>query len=145
MATRFHMYRSQRIIEVTTESGKSIKGTPNHPLLRVQNEEGRLVSAWCRLDRFKVGDRVAVVTEFPCTIREFVRTNFVPIERHKFGPKFNARLPNRLTPQLAALCGYILGDGWISNDSNRFGFVVAEPELDIMPTLLSVVKEVFRI
>src|SRR5437899_1899800 len=48
-----------------------------------------------------------------------------------------------MTPQLAAFCGYVLGDGWISNDSQRFGFVVAEPELDIMPMLLSVVKEVF--
>src|SRR5438093_213311 len=48
-----------------------------------------------------------------------------------------------MTPQLAAFCGYVLGDGWISNDSQRFGFVVAEPELDIMPILLTVVKEVF--
>ena len=143
MATKFHMYRSHRIVEILTESGKSIKGTPNHPLLRVRNENGRMVRSWYRLDRFKVGDRVAVVTGFPCTIREFVRTNFVAVERHKFGPKFNARLPDRMTPQLAAFCGYVLGDGWISNDSQRFGFVVAEPELDIMPMLLSVVKEVF--
>src|SRR5207245_9171739 len=112
IATKFQTYRSHRIVETSTDSGKSIKGTPNRPLLRVRNENGRMVRSWYRLDRFKVGDRVAVVTGFPCTIREFVRTNFVAVERHKFGPKFNARLPDRMTPQLAAFCAYVLGDGW---------------------------------
>lgn len=142
-AERFHVYRGQPIVEIVTESGKSIKGTPNHPLLQVRNEGGKLLKEWCRLDGFKEGDRVAVVTGFPCTIKEYLETKFAPIKRPKYGPKFAGKLPGTMTPRLAAFCGYVLGDGWVNKDGYRFGFVVAEPEIDILPQLLSMVEELF--
>ncbi|NYZ79736.1 hypothetical protein H0N95_00625, partial [Candidatus Micrarchaeota archaeon] len=50
-ATIFHAYRNQPVMEIITESGKSIKGTYNHPLLTVKNRE----RTWKRLDEMKAG------------------------------------------------------------------------------------------
>jgi DNA replicative helicase MCM subunit Mcm2 (Cdc46/Mcm family) len=144
-ATRFHMYRKQPVMEIVTESGKSIKGTLNHPLLRLRNEDGRLVREWCRLDDFKVGDRVVTVTGFPCTITRYLETGFKNSPPSKFGPRFRGKLPTRMTPELAALCGYMLGGGWVDRDGYGSGFVVAEPEADVLPKLLGMVGKLFGI
>jgi DNA replicative helicase MCM subunit Mcm2 (Cdc46/Mcm family) len=144
-ATRFHKYEEQPVMEIVTESGKSIRGTHNHPLLRLRNEDGRLVKEWCRLDNFKVGDRVVTVTGFPCTVRGYVKTGFRPLTPPKYGPRFGGTLPERMTPDLAALCGYMLGDGWVDEDGYGAGFVVAEPEVDVLPRLLQLVRGLFGI
>jgi replicative DNA helicase Mcm len=140
IATRFHIYRNQPILELITESGKSIKGTYNHPLLVICRQNARLERHWKRLDEIRLGDKVAVVTGFPCTVRACVDTGFVPQER-RFGPKFKGRLPNKLTPELAALLGYMTGDGWVQR--YRIGFQVVETERDILPWLRGLVSDLF--
>jgi replicative DNA helicase Mcm len=141
-ATQFHAYMSQPIIEIVTESGKSIKGTYNHPLLAVRNEHGRIVREWRRLDEFKMGDRVAVVTGFPCTKTDYVDTGF-EMQSRRFGPRFKGRLPSKVTPELGCLLGYMLGDGWVQR--YRAAFLVSEPEYDLLPKLLSITKKLFGI
>jgi len=145
LATTFHIYKDQPIIEVVTESGKSIKGTYNHPLLTVRSENGLLKREWRRLDELRVGDKLAVVTGFPCTITAYLDTGFAPIKRSRFGPKFHGKLPEKMTPDLAAFCGYMLGDGWVCKDGYRFGFAVAQTDIDILPRLLSYIEELFGI
>lgn len=138
--TRFHIYLNQPILEVVTESGKSIKGTYNHPLLVVSKEEGKLVRRWKRLDEIRIGDRLAVVTGFPCEITAYIKTGFVPQFR-RLGPKFRGNLPSRLTPELAALLGYLTGDGWVTR--YRVGFQVVEDERDLLPTLSRIAAQQF--
>jgi DNA replicative helicase MCM subunit Mcm2 (Cdc46/Mcm family) len=140
VATRFHIYPKQPILEVVTESGKSVKGTYNHPLLVVTKEKGAPRRRWKRLDEVELGDRVAVVTGFPCTIRAWLDTGFAPQQR-TYEPKFRGRVPAKLTPKLAALLGYMTGDGWIQR--YRIGFHVADTERDILPTLRRLVSELF--
>lgn len=140
LATRFHVYHKQPILEVVTESGKSIKGTYNHPLFVVSKENGILKRHWKRLDEIKRGDRVAVVTGFPCTIRAWVDTGFAPQQR-RLGPKFKGKLPRRLCPRLAAFLGYMTGDGWVQR--YRLGFQVAETESDLLPQLCRITSELF--
>ncbi len=142
-ATVFHHYQNQRVMEVITESGKSIKGTPNHPLLTLRNDSGKLMTEWKRLDELKIGDRLKVVTGFPCTIKAYLKTSFTPITRSNFGPKFKAKLPEELTPDLASFFGYMIGDGWVGKDGYRFGFVVAETDIDILQELVRLVKGLF--
>ena len=142
VATRFHSYRNQPIIEIITESGKSIKGTRNHPLLAVDKQNGDELRTWRRLDQFKIGDKVAVVTGFPCTIKDYVETQFKPQTR-RLGPRFRGKLPTKMTPDLGALVGYMLGDGWVQR--YRTGFLVAQPEIDILPRLLSTSERLFGI
>jgi lon-related putative ATP-dependent protease len=163
-ATVFHSYKNQPIIEVITESGKSIKGTPNHPLLTVTKKYVgkrkiahvktkkeievdwyRPSQEWKRLDEIKVGDRVAVVSGVRCTISRYIETNFAPVKRNRYGPKFHGKLPRRVTPALGSLFGYIIGDGWVDSNRERIGFVVAHDEEDILPQLISFVKESFGI
>ncbi|MBI1973854.1 ATP-binding protein [Candidatus Micrarchaeota archaeon] len=139
-ATVFHSYRQQPVIEVITESGKSIKGTHNHPLLSIRNDDGRLIREWKSLDEMKIGDRLAVATSIPCTITAPVPTNFAPSKR-KYGPKFKGKLPMHVTDELAALMGYIIGDGWIRK--YRTEFVVAEQEQDILPKLEKMCRHLF--
>jgi DNA replicative helicase MCM subunit Mcm2 (Cdc46/Mcm family) len=144
-ATVFHHYSSQPVMEVITESGKSIKGTPNHPLLRLRNDEGRPVREWCRLDRLRVGDRLVTVTRFPCTIKEYVKTGFAPLEPPRSGPRFKGKLPEFMSPELASLCGYMLGEGWVDRDGHGLGFVVPQEEIDVLSRLLELVRSLFGI
>lgn len=140
MATVFHYYRYQPVIEVITESGKSIKGTPNHPLLCVSNKNGKILREWKRLDMFRVGDKVAAVTSIPCTITNPILTNFKPTY-HTYGPKFKGVLPKFVTEELGAFLGYLVGDGWVQK--TRVDFVVSEQEIDILPKLLKLTKKLF--
>jgi DNA replicative helicase MCM subunit Mcm2 (Cdc46/Mcm family) len=140
IATRFHVYHKQPILEVVTESGKSIKGTYNHPLLTLEKRHGRLIRRWKRLDEIKPGDRLMVVTSLPCSIRGYVETGFAP-RRKRLGFKFKGKLPKKLTPELGALLGYLTGDGWVQR--YRVGFTVAETERDLLPILCRITQRQF--
>ncbi|MFA4819759.1 MAG: LAGLIDADG family homing endonuclease, partial [Candidatus Aenigmatarchaeota archaeon] len=141
VAKVFHFYKNQPVIEVITESGKSIKGTYNHPLMCLRREGG-IVREWKRLDEIKIGDRLAVVTSIPCTITKEVGTNFKPVPR-KYGPKFKGKLPKVCDENLAAFMGYILGDGCVGK--YEVGFLVAESEIDILGKLLDISEGLFSI
>src|SRR5208282_2032524 len=141
-ATRYHVYRRQPVLEVITETGKSIKGTYNHPLLTLTKVQNKLVREWHRLDELRIGDRLATITGFPCTITAYVPTGF-KAQKRRLGPRFRGKLPDRVNPELAAFLGYMVGDGWVQK--YRLGFVVAEPELDILPKLLSIAHRLFKI
>jgi DNA replicative helicase MCM subunit Mcm2 (Cdc46/Mcm family) len=142
LATTFHVYKDQLVMEVITESGKSIKGTCNHPLMVVYKENGFMKREWRRLDELKIGDRLAVVTGFQCTITEYKETLFSPVKRSLLG-QVHCKLPSKMTPELAAFCGYILGDGWVYRDGYRFGFVVAQADEDLLQHLLIQLKDLF--
>src|SRR5436309_360848 len=105
VATRFHVYRNQPTIEIVTETGKSIRGTYNHPLLAVD-------------------------------------TGFRPLP-YNLGPKFRGRLPEKVTPDLGAFLGYLLGDGWVQR--YRVGFLVAEGEKDLLEPLCANAEKLFGI
>jgi len=142
LATRFHIYRQQPILEVITESGKSIKGTHNHPLLVVGEDDGRPVKLWKRLDELKVGDRIAAVTGFPCTIIKYQRTSF-KVFQPRLGPRFRGRLPSVVDKDLAGYLGYLLGDGFV--DKYSAVATVAETEIDILPKLQAMVSRLFDV
>ena len=145
----YHAYEKQPTIEVITESGKSIKGTHNHPILVVNNKEEPAGSAglgvWKRLDEIHEGDRVVVVSGVRCTIRKYVKTGFSTVKRNAFGPKFRGKLPLKVTPSLGAFFGYMIGDGWVDANRERLGFVVSDDEKDILPELLSFVHDNFAV
>ncbi|MBI3860058.1 MAG: ATP-binding protein [Thaumarchaeota archaeon] len=142
IASTFHLYRNQPVMEVVTESGKSIKGTHNHPLLTLRNVNGRVSRVWTTLDRLKVGDRIASTTFIPCTITQQVSTGFEMIP-HGYGPRFKGRLPMTLDVNLAELLGYVLGDGFV--DDYSVVMSIAEPEIDILPKLSNIAKTLFGI
>jgi len=141
-ATTFFCYKQKKVMEIITESGKSIKGTHDHPLLCISKEKGKLKRSWKRLDEFKINDKVATITAIPCTIKSFVPTNFKETD-YTYGPKFKGTLPKETTPQLAALLGYMLGDGWVREKEAYI--VVADTEKDILQPLIEMIKKLFSI
>jgi ATP-dependent 26S proteasome regulatory subunit/intein/homing endonuclease len=158
-ATVFHKYEEQPTIEIITETGKSIKGTPNHPLLMGIKKPWRKMSVkdpitkkmhevmlnrleeeWRRLDEIKVGDRVRVVTSYPCYKESLVKTGFKTNSTN-----FKGRLPKEVTPELAALFGYIIGDGSVARDGYSVGCIIAEDEIDLLPKLSEKIVSLFNI
>lgn len=59
VATVFHKYEQQAVIKVVTASGKSLRGTYNHPLLVRTNG----IDTWRRMDELKVGDHLVIVPD----------------------------------------------------------------------------------
>jgi len=107
VATRFHRYLRQPTLEVVTESGRSLRGTYNHPVLRSVGAGGRV--EWRRLDQLEVGDRLCVARSLPCSKRTRVPTRFViPRGAHRSSQR---PVPRWYDPELAAILGYVLGAG----------------------------------
>ncbi|MCL5011661.1 MAG: ATP-binding protein [Candidatus Marsarchaeota archaeon] len=138
VATVFHRYESQPIIEIVTESGKSVKGTYNHPLLVVEGMERK----WKRLDEIKKNYRVAVTTQIPCSIRKLQPTGWIALKR-RFGPKSKAIIPEKLSPSLSGLLGYLVGDGWVTR--TRFAFDVNPEEKDLLKPLSKIIEKEFKL
>jgi DNA replicative helicase MCM subunit Mcm2 (Cdc46/Mcm family) len=141
-ATTFFYYKKKKVMEIITESGKSIKGTYDHPLLQIKNIDGQIKRIWTRLDKFKINDKVATTNCIPCTITKNVNTGFKIFEK-KLGPKFKGKLPKKFNSELAGLIGYMLGDGWVRKKEAYF--VVSEDEKDLVPILKKKCENLFGI
>ncbi len=136
VATVFHKYENQQVIEIITESGKSIAGTRNHPLMCYEGP----VRVWKRIDQIRPGDKVVVVSGIPCSITAQIPTGFKHLKKRV---KHKINLPQKVTPELAEIIGYALGDGYVTK--NDFGLIVAEPEKDILPKLVNKFKSIFKV
>lgn len=136
-ARTFHAYRKQPIIEVVTETGKSIRGTPNQPVLILKNGQ-RL---WKRLDEVKIGSKVQVLSNIECRKKALVQTNWTDCPYYH--RSWHIRVPKFVDEQLASLFGYILADGWVQN--RRVGFVIAKDEADIVPKIKNIFERCFGV
>jgi replicative DNA helicase Mcm len=140
IAKTFHVYENQPVIEIITESGKSLKGTPNQPVLVVEGQERK----WKRLDELKIGDRVAVVPSISCWKKSLVLTGWEKPNR-KFGPKFRGKIPDKWYPELGAFVGYLLGDGYVRENKGEIVAFVNEDEADLIEPLVKYIENLFRL
>lgn len=102
-ATRLHVYDCESVLKVTLSNGMNLSVTPNHPLM---SETG-----WKEAEKLNRKDKVRIVhdTSFP---QEYVRLNN-KVKVSKFAANTQRiHLPERLTPELAEIIAYILGEGW---------------------------------
>ncbi|MFH1056202.1 MAG: LAGLIDADG family homing endonuclease, partial [Candidatus Micrarchaeota archaeon] len=102
----------------------------------------RMKRVWKRLDKLKVGDKLAVTPGFPCTITAPVDTGWTALLRH-FGPKSKAKIPSKLNAETAGLLGYVLGDGWV--DKYAVSFDVNSEEQDLVLLLCGIAERNFGI
>lgn len=126
IATVFHKYEKQPIIEVITESGKSIAGTHNH---RLSTQRSR-TQQWKRMDELKVGDRLQVIKKIPCLLTAPRPTGWSK--------------PALLDTNLASLMGYLTGDGW-QRKGYSVGCIINEEEQDLVPQLQHFWKAAFDV
>jgi DNA replicative helicase MCM subunit Mcm2 (Cdc46/Mcm family) len=143
IAKVFHRYEFQPIIEIITESGKSIKGTFNQPLLvkeNVKSEFGKQKpKVWKRLDEIKIGDEVRVINWIPCKIKKYVETGW----ENKDTDIKKIKIPTVLDEKLAAILGYLLADGYVRK--YKVGCVFNYNELDLLPKFKQMFFEIFGI
>jgi len=136
-ATKFHFFKSQPIMEIVTETGKSIKGTCNQPVLVLKDRE----RIWKRLDEIKINDRVCTVSKIECRKKHFVDTKWTDCSYyHK---SWHIKIPKVLDESLAGIFGYIIADGWIRKRS--IGFVINKDELDIAPKIINHLEKCFGV
>lgn len=154
-ASVFHHYKNKEIIEITTESGKSIKGTPNHPLLvgvnkypndsNWHNIRERWNDEWKPLENIQIGDKVKVIHQYKCTQKTYIKTNFKEVQSRRPNHKVSLNrmeLPKYVTPELGAFLGYNIGDGWITK--YQIGAIFADDEKDLIPQYETIIKKTFK-
>jgi DNA replicative helicase MCM subunit Mcm2 (Cdc46/Mcm family) len=138
LATRFHRYENQPILEIVTESGKCIQGTLNHPL-RIWKQGSHSGQEWRRLDGLKIGDHLVVADTIPCTKTTLVPTEWAaPLPSQSSG---QVRVPRYFDEDLAALLGYLLGKGWVR--PRHVGYGVPPAGADLVPKLSALVQNTF--
>lgn len=132
LISNIHYNGIRSVLRVTTEHGYDITGTKNHRLLILDKKTGK--EKWGHIKDLKIGDWVILkgnnwINKKDKTLPKF---KFVYKKRGKktsFKPKiFN--LPKKLTPELAELIGFYLGDGCKHRDGIRF--TVSEKEKDLI-------------
>jgi len=138
-ATRFHRYAHQPILEVVTESGKCIKGTYNHPLLRWNSDER--TEEWVRLDRLRVGDRLRVAPSIRCWKTAPVPTGWKP--PRYYHKSWHVKVPEFVDEDLAAILGYVLGNGSISE--RRVQLFPSSDEGEVTERISALFEKVFGV
>jgi len=119
----FQHYPLQPVIKLTTETGKQVTCTYNQPFL---TKEG-----WKRADELSLGKKIRVMPKIPSMIKKPAPTGFEKVER-SYGPLKEVALPTNFTQELAALCGYIIGDGNIHPAGYRVTCYVNNEEADLI-------------
>jgi len=134
----FHVYKKQPIMEIITETGKSVQGTYNHPVLIVESD-GKV---WKRLDEVEIGDKVQILSKIECRKKSFVETNWKDYPYyHNRRKDWHIKIPEYVDEKLAGIFGYMVADGWVSK--RRIAFIVNDEEADILPKLRRFFKECF--
>lgn len=130
-ATVFHKYEKQKVIEITTETGKSIVGTYNHPLMTRKG--------WKRMDELIEGDELKIITRIPCSVTDYVPANFKVVTK----TTYHGKIPKFVDEKLAAFMGFLTGDGWCRSNGYRIGFIVSQKEEELLRPLLQMGEELF--
>ncbi len=126
VATKFHHYPKQRVLRLVTETGKEVVCTYNQPFL---TKEG-----WKRADEIPLRTEIRVMPRIPSMVKKHAQTSFIKIEK-KSGPLKEITIPEFVTPELASLYGYVIGDGNIHPNGYRVTCYVNEEETDLLPML----------
>ncbi len=124
-ATKFHFYEKQPVLKLVTETGKEITCTYNQPFL---TKEG-----WKRADELLTGTQVRVMPKIPCMVKKLAPTKFERLEKENHLKK--VLIPQEVTPELASLYGYIIGDGSIHKNGYRINCYVNRDEKDLIEKL----------
>jgi intein/homing endonuclease len=140
LATTFFKYPPSPIIEVVLESGKNIKGTPNHPILIQKPHENRCV--WTPLSQLKSGDKIKVATGLHWHGGKQLRKTGWKVYKTKH-KTFQVQLPEFCDEQLAALLGLLISDGYIHR-KRTVNFYLARNEADLIDQIRTFTYRLFK-
>ncbi len=132
----FHKYKQKLVLKVVTESGKQVICTLDHPLLGKQG--------WKRADCFVEGEKIRVMPEIPHKVKDYVNTGFKYVKKST-GKLKDVVLPENFNEDLAALCGYVLGDGNVHPRGYTVTTYVSDEEKELLPKLKKLWEKVFDV
>lgn len=113
----FYLNGISDTIKITSSNGMFIEGTKNHPILILNNN--KLI--WKELQNININDTVAIgigqnIFGNKNIIDKFNFTKDSKMNNHCYD---NVKIPKVWTPELARLCGYLIGDGSIGSKTNN--------------------------
>jgi adenosylcobalamin-dependent ribonucleoside-diphosphate reductase len=138
-ATKFYVNGVELTRKVRTAAGYEIQGTLKHRIRVVDAETGGWV--WKRFADVATGDVV------PLALNQMVgdpRTvHLPPLGELYWTGDYDTRVPKTMTPQLAEVVGYFMGDGSLHAKGLRF--CVSKEDPDVAVRLQGLVKELFNL
>jgi len=126
--TAVNKHRTDVLTRVETELGRELTVTPNHPLLRLDED---LSLKWTYAGDLRVGDYVAIPKKLPTEDSEEIRNiGEIRIKRPSI-VKANPRIPRKVTPELMRFLGLLYADGHVyeskmCNLANRNDDIIQE-------------------
>ena len=138
-ATQFFVNGIEPTRRIRTKSGYVIQGTPTHRVKVVDSASGDMV--WKRMAEVTSEDVVALSMGTFAGEPQTVRLPDLSEEYQTPGSTTVA--PRTVTPELAELVGYFMGDGSLHSEGLRF--CVAQGDQDVVARLQHLARELFNI
>ncbi|MBA3413322.1 MAG: ribonucleoside-diphosphate reductase [Actinobacteria bacterium] len=127
-ATEFYVNGFEQVVSIETGRGYRLQGTPTHRI-KVIDEEGNWI--WKRFAEIGAGDRVPLMLN--SLVGEPQDVPLPPLGELHWNADYQARVPRRMTPELAEFIGYFMGDGSLHAKGLRF--CVAQEDADVVEHL----------
>jgi ribonucleoside-diphosphate reductase alpha chain len=136
-ATKFFVNGEEPTRRIKTEGGYQIQGTLTHRVKVVQPASGEW--AWKRLADITPGDVVPL--QMGALAGPSRRVPLPVLDQAYYTGDHGLRVPDMVTPELAELVGYFMGDGSLHAKGVRL--CVADSDLDVVERLNAIAKELF--
>ena len=137
-ATDFYVNGFEQVVSIETGRGYRIQGTPTHRI-KVVDTNGEWV--WRRFAEIEKGDRVPMMLNG--IVGEPQDVPLPPLGELHWNADFRTRVPRAVTPELAELVGYFMGDGSLHAKGLRL--CVAAEDRDVVDRIVELGGELFGI
>ncbi|MGI8608311.1 MAG: LAGLIDADG family homing endonuclease [Candidatus Dormibacteria bacterium] len=135
-ATRFYVNGVEPVVTIQTKRGYRIQGTPLHRI-RVVDANGDW--QWRRLADVRKDDSVPMM--LGGMLGNSVEVALPPLAEAHWNSDPLSSVPRQMTPDLAELVGYFMGDGSLHSKGLRF--CVANTDLDVVDRLVTLGSSLF--
>ncbi|HET6683801.1 MAG TPA: adenosylcobalamin-dependent ribonucleoside-diphosphate reductase, partial [Gaiella sp.] len=137
-ATKFYVNGFERVVSIETGRGYRIQGTPTHRI-KVVDADGEWV--WRRFAEIREGDRVPLQLNGLVGAPQSVQ--LPPLGELYWTADQRTCVPESVTPELAELVGYFMGDGSLHAKGLRF--CVAAEDNDVVAHLVDLGRALFSL
>jgi ribonucleoside-diphosphate reductase alpha chain len=137
-ATKFFVNGVELTRKLTTANGYTIQGTLKHQIKVVDADGGQWV--WKRLADVGPGDVVPVAVGQ--MLGQPLPINLPALGEDHWLGDFTTRVPRTLTPELAELVGYFMGNGTIASKGLRL--YVEQIDADVVERLCTLIRTLFN-
>ncbi|MBC7805995.1 MAG: vitamin B12-dependent ribonucleotide reductase, partial [Akkermansiaceae bacterium] len=138
-ATKFYVNGHEATRRVVTKAGYAIQGTNKHQIKVVDAKTGAWT--WKRFDAIVPGDiaplSMGQLTGTPQTVA------LPPLGEEYWTGDYTTRVPSNMTPDLAELIGYFMGDGSLHTKGPRF--CVANTDADVADRVKFLLESLFNL